>query len=260
MPYNSLPLFKSHFSLGKSILTLEEPPKKPYDYPISIFDLLKQNQLDTLVLVEDNISGLLQASKNADKLKIKLIFGLRLDICEDINQKDESSLMKRAKYVIFAKNIDGYKSLIKIWSLASQEGFYYSPNMDFKTLKSLWNKNLVMSVPFYDSFLHLNTLHSHLHVPDIDAFRPITFFIENNEMPFDDLIEQKVKHYCLSSHYQMIPAQSIFYKSPEDYLAYLTFKCIHNRGHSQKSTLEKPELEHMNSDQFSFDKWFENNI
>ena len=253
--YKVIPLFKSHFSLGKSILTLEKPSGKEDKYPISIFDLLTLNKLPTLVLVEDCVSGLLQASKQADESKIKLIFGLRLDVCDDMNQKDEASLIKRAKYIIFAKNSEGYKTLIKIWSVAAKDGFYYSPNIDFKTLRSLWNNNLVMAVPFYDSFLYLNTFCSHIHVPELDTFGPVVFYTESNELPFDDMLGCRVQEYCASNNHIVLPAQSIFYKKQEDYLAYVAFKCVHNRGTRQKCTLERPELDHMTSDHFNFDKW-----
>jgi len=253
--YKVLPLFKSHFSLGRSILTLEKPTGKENTYPISIFDLLTLNKLSTLVLVEDCISGLLQASKQADETKVKLVFGLRLDVCENMAQKDEASLIRRAKYIIFARDTEGYKTLIKIWSIAAQQGFYYTPNIDFKTLRSLWNEHLNLAVPFYDSFLYLNSFCSHVHVPELDSFKPVIFLTENNGLPFDDMLEQRVKEYCLSNGYDILPAQSIFYKSPDDYLAYVAFRCLHNRGTSQKCTLERPELDHMNSDEFNFDKW-----
>src|SRR5438046_2553386 len=135
-----LPLFKSHYSLGKSILTLEEPlDKKGAPVKNSIFNILKSNKLDTLVLVEDNVSGLLQASKVAAENKINLYFGLRIWVTDDMNEKSEESLKKQAKYIIFVKHNSGYKDIIKIWSAAAQQGFYYEPRIDFKTLKTLWN-------------------------------------------------------------------------------------------------------------------------
>lgn len=256
--YKVVPLFKSHYSLGRSILTLEKPTGKENSYPISIFDLLTLNKLPTLVLVEDCISGLLQASKNAADNKLKLVFGLRLDVCEDMTQKDEPSLLKRAKYIIFAKDSKGYETLVKIWSVAAKDGFYYSPNIDFKTLKLLWNEHMTLAVPFYDSFLYLNTFCSYVHIPNLEPFKPVTFFTESNEIPFDDLLEQKVAQYCLTNNIDVVPAQSIYYKSPDDYLAYVAFRCLHNRGTSHKCTLERPELDHMSSDLFNFDKWFAN--
>jgi DNA polymerase III alpha subunit len=205
--YNILPLFKTHYSLGKSILTLEKPTGKPDVYPITVFDLLIENKLNTLVLVEDNISGLLQASKQCDEKNITLIFGLRIDVNEDISIKDEASLKKRAKYIVFCKNSEGYKTLIKIWSIAARQGFYYTPCMDFKTLKSLWNENLILTVPFYDSFLELNLLNSHVHVPDLDGLGKVMFLTESNDLPFDDLLSSKVNNYCQNRH-NIIKAQS----------------------------------------------------
>lgn len=255
---NVLPLFKSHYSLGRSILTLEKPwdkkGKKP-DYTNSLFDLALDNGLNTLVLVEDNVSGLLQASQYAKDYKLKLVFGLRIYVTESIVNQSEDSLKKRAKYILFARNSAGYKALLKIWSFAAQQGFYYTPCLDFAALKTMWTKDLQLTVPFYDSFLHLNTLNSNQHIPDLSFGKPI-FFTENNDLPFDDVLNTKVEAYCNENKYEKVRAQSIFYKSPEDFLAYVTFRCIHNRGTSQKSTLDKPELNHMGSDTFNFDRWF----
>jgi DNA polymerase III subunit alpha len=253
--YKVLPLFKSHYSLGKSILTLEEPvDKKGKPVENSIFHLLKTNNLDTLVLVEDNVSGLLQASKVADESKIKLVFGVRITVVEDMLEKGEEALKKIAKYIVFVKNPAGYKRLIKIWSSAAKEGFYYEPRIDFKTLQSLWDdKNLMLAIPFYDSFLYLNSYESHIHVPNFNFTKPV-ILSEDNNMPFDDMLAEKVQKFAKDNKLDLIPAQSIFYNEHKDYLAYITFRCIHNR-----TTIEKPELQHMASNEFCFEKWIKVN-
>lgn len=261
--YNILPMFKSHYSLGRSILTLEKPADKKDkkykagQYSSSIFDLLIDNQLDTLVLVEDNMSGLLQVSKQCEDSKIKLVFGLRLDVTENMDQKDDAAMMKRAKYIIMGNKPAAYKKLIKISSLASRQGFYYKPAIDFKHLKDLWDDSLTLIVPFYDSFIYQNTFNSHLHVPDFGFTKPL-FLTEDNDLPFDEPLLNRVNSYA-KGVFDILPAQSIFYKSPDDFDAYVAFRCIHNRGSNQKSTLDKPELEHMGSNQFNFDKWMTRN-
>lgn len=254
MQVKKLPLFKSHYSLGRSILTLDAPKdKKGKAVENSIFHVIGEQKLDTLTLVEDNISGLLDASKQASDNKIKLIFGLRMSITDDISIKDENSSKKEAKYIIFAKNSLGYKDLINIWSLAAQDGFYYHPIIDFKNLKKLWSKNLMLAVPFYDSFLNLNLLEGHMHVPNFGFTKPI-FFLEDNDIPFDEILANKVNEYCEKNGFNTVEAQSVFYKKPEDFSAYLTFRCIHARAGAKKSTCEKPELNHMCSNQFNFQK------
>jgi DNA polymerase III alpha subunit len=252
----TLPLFKSHYSLGKSILTVEEPStKKGEPVENSIFHILKSNNLSSLTLVEDSITGLLQTSKVAADNKIKLNFGLRMTLLDNMEDKSEESLKEESKYIIFVKNNEGYKDLIKIWSKAATDGFYYIPRLSFKALKELWNnKNLKLAIPFYDSFLHLNSLEFYNHVPDFSFVDNVTFFKEENGIPFDFIIREKVDNFCDMNNYPTLETQSIFYKDKKDFIAYLAFRALNNR-----STLECPRLNHLCSDTFNFERWFKNN-
>ena len=101
----TLPIFKSHFSIGKSILTLNEPKDSSGDSSDSVFDIAEQNNLDKVVLVEDSFMGFLQARKVCSILSKQLIFGIRLDCCEDINKLDDKSESKcNHKIILFPKN------------------------------------------------------------------------------------------------------------------------------------------------------------
>ena len=249
----SLPLFKSHYSLGKSILTLDKPAKTIEYDPVSILDLALYAKLKQVTLIEDNMTSFLEASKQCQDAKLNLVFGLRLFFTKTIVGQDEASLKNRARYVIFAKNNEGYKALIKIWTVAATDGFYYNPCMDFDNLKKLWNDNLILAVPFYDSFLHLNSLEGHFHVPEFDVIKP-TFFLENNDLPFDPYLRQKVQSYCSENGFTTVEASTIYYKTRLDFIAYLTFRCI-----SERTSIEKPEFNHMGSDSFNFDRWLRDN-
>jgi len=244
-----LPLFKTHYSLGKSILNLSLTDNQP-DESDSVFSILKENKLKELILVEDCMTGFLEAYNNSDELGVKLIFGLRITACLDMKDKSGESLKTNSKIIIFTKNNDGYKKLIKIFSLAAREGFYYEPRIDYKNLKKTWDESkLMMVVPFYDSYIFKNTLENNVCVPEFDFTDP-TYFLEDNDLPFDDLIKLKVIN--ISDKIQR--AQSVYYKNKEDFKAYLTFKCINKR-----STLDKPELQHMTSDEFCVEGWKEKN-
>ena len=111
----------------------------------------------------------------------------------------------------------------------------------------------MLTVPFYDSFLHLNNLESHKHIPDFTFTKPI-FFKETNDIPFDDILLEKVEDYCAKNNFETLDTQSVYYNKPEDFPAYLTFRCIHARGSAKKSTCERPELSHLCSDTFNFEK------
>lgn len=250
---NILPLFKTHYSISRSILTAEKASDNVEEYPLSIFTIARKHNLKEICVVDDSMSGILEISTNSELEKIKLIFGLRISISENISIKDNYVKNKLAKYVIFCKNVNGYKNLIKISSFASVEGFNNQPIIDFVNLKRLWNdENLILAVPFYDSFLHLNSLEGHIHVPDFSFTKPI-FLLEDNDLPFDFIIENKVMVYCKDNGFNTLKAQSVYYYSPEDYEAFVTFKCIGNKGsYGKKATCEKPELNHCCSDKFNF--------
>ena len=247
-----LPIFQSQYSLGKSILTLNKQGESPSTGPDSIIDICIENDIQDLFLVDNSMSGFLQAYVNSAEANLKLIFGLKILAGTDKEDKTESSLKKFSKLIIFAKNEEGYKRLIKIYSDASVNGFYYTPRTDYKFLKSAWNNDdLRLCVPFYDSFIFKNVLENYTCVPELDFADP-TFFIEDNGLPFDEIIKNKVIEYAEEKE-ELVRTQSIYYKNKKDFMAYLTFRCINNR-----SSLEKPNLDHMCSNNFCLENWREN--
>ena len=66
-----IPLFKSHYSIGRSILTIEDEDQVE-NYPDSILSILKDNKIKDLYLVEDNMSSFLEAYTNTKKNNINL--------------------------------------------------------------------------------------------------------------------------------------------------------------------------------------------
>jgi DNA polymerase-3 subunit alpha len=241
-----IPLFKSHYSLGRSILTLEDKDKMD-DYPDSIIQICKQNKMKELYLVEDNMSSFLEAYSNCRKNNIKLNYGLRISVTESMSDKSEESKTKSSKIILFFKNKEGYQRLTKLYSIASKEGFYYEPRLDYETISKNWTDDLILCIPFYDSFIFNNTLKNSLCIPQFDFTKPI-FFIEDNDLPFDSLVKQRALSFAEKNDLKIYKAQSIFYNSREDFKAYLTFRCINNR-----SILNKPNLDHMSSNEFCFE-------
>ena len=247
------PLFKSHYSLGKSILTLEKPDEVMVNGPDSIISLCRDNDLKELFLIEDNMSSFLQAYSNCKEARTKLIFGLRVSICPDLNAKDESSISRTSKIILLAKNKKGYKALIKIFTKACREGFYYVPRIDYKFLKESFNeKELIIAVPYYDSHLHLNSLENKSCVADFSFCDPY-YFKENNDLPFNFIIDKAIES-CAKPE-RVLNVKSIYYNRKKDFKSYLTFRCITARAFAKNSSLDKPNLDHMSSNEFSFESW-----
>jgi len=244
-----LPLFKSHYSLGRSILTLEPRDRGVVNGPDSIIDICLDHEIKDFYLVEDNMGSFLQAYNSTKDEDLSFRFGLKINVTQDRNEKNEEALKKSSKYIIFAKNVDGYKKLIKIYSDAASDGFYYVPRTDFKVLREVWDdKSLTLAVPFYDSFIFKNTLESGQCIPEFDFTSP-TFLIEENELFFDSIIRKRIETFC-KDKYETQEAKSIYYKEKDDFMAYLTLRCMNNR-----STWNKPNIDHLTSDEFSFESW-----
>ena len=248
-----LPLFKSHYSIGKSILTLDDPSTHKEGGSDSVFSIALENNLKEVVLVEDSLTGFLQAKKNADKLNIKLIFGLRINMREDASIDPKNEKMSSAhKIIIFSKNSEGCKILNNIYSEAFTKNYNC---VDEKILKKHWNKdNLLLAIPFYDSFIYNNLMKFSNCTPSFKLCDPI-FFIEDNSLPFDNFLATKVKEYAQSKKYKTEATKSIYYKDKKDVSAFQTYRCITSRSFGGLKTLSKPNLDHFGSDEFCFQSW-----
>lgn len=241
-----IPLFKSHYSLGRSILTLEDKSQRD-EYPDSIIQIAKENKLSEIFLVEDNMSSFLEAYTNTKNNNIKLNYGLRVSVTENINDKTDESRLKNSKFVLFFKNKRGYELLTKLFSIAAKDGFYYEPRLDYSTIEKNWTEDLILAIPFYDSFIFNNTLKNTICVPQLNFTKPIAF-IEDNDLPFDLIVKEKMLSFAQKNDLEVFNGKSIYYNSKKDFKTYLTFRCINNR-----SILNKPELDHMTSNEFCFE-------
>jgi len=242
-------LFKSHYSIGKSILTLDHPDKTKEGGPKSIFSV-SQN-LDKIVLVEDSLIGFLQAQKVAGDLNKQLIFGLRLSC----SHEEDASSECIHKIIVFAKTDRGCKLLNQIYSNAfcNNNGVVF-----LKNLEDIWSaEDLELAIPFYDSFIFMNTMFFCNCIPDFSFCLP-TFFIEDNYLPFDSRIKEKVINYCENFNYSHTNTKSIYYDKKEDFSAYQTYRCICAKKNGKQRTLSVPNFDHLASSEFCYESYLEN--
>ena len=250
-----LPLFKSHYSIGRSILTLFPRGSSDGVGPDSIIDICADSGLKELYLVDDSMTGFMEAYHNASEVNIDLRFGLRVNICEDISKKDKDYARSESKCILFCKNKSGYERLLKISSVASTDGFYYMPRIDYESLHKYWSDyDLMFTVPFYDSFIHKNKFNMGNIIPDFSQIKP-KFLLEDNDLPFDSALRKHVLGYC-EDKYETQEVKSIYYKDKKDFPAYMTFRCISDSAPGRaKRTLSKPNFDHMCSNEFCFESW-----
>jgi DNA polymerase III alpha subunit len=236
-----IPIFTSHHSFGKSILTLELPSKCNPNGPRSIFSILEDHEQQELFLLENSMTGFPQAVNNAEEQGVHLIYGIQL-IFEGGH-----------KINVFARNSKGCRLLNKIYSQTFSKE---SCACDEKILKDNWSeKDLLLVIPFYDSFIHQNLTTFEACTPNLLPFNPI-FFLQDNGLPFDSLVRRTAEKYTSDNGLKTQEVKSILYEKKEDIEALQTYKCICSRKFG-KSSLSKPNLDHFGSNEFCFESFRE---
>jgi|TARA_R110000851_G_scaffold235866_1_gene388469 DNA polymerase III alpha subunit len=242
------PLFKTCYSIGKSVLTLADPNKVEEGGADSAIAIAKEADLKRVTFVEDNFHGFLEARKRTKDIGASFVFGLRLKI-KTTHEEKESHMV-----VIFAKNDEGCKRLYKIYTSAFCD---YEQCLTLENLREFWdNKDLKMVIPFYDSFIYYNNFTFSKFIPNLLGF-DLTFFLEDNGVSYDKLLEAKVKE--SADHYsaKTKKVKTIYYKNKLDFKSYQAFKIICGRMTGRRRTLDSPGLDHCCSDRFSFEAWNE---
>jgi len=106
-----------------------------------LFDRVKELGQDAVAITEHgNMGAVIKKYQLAKKAGVKLIFGFEAYICDDIRVKNKDE--KNYHLVLLAKDLEGYRNLVKLVSIANSDGFYYRPRIDKETLKK-YSKGLI---------------------------------------------------------------------------------------------------------------------
>jgi len=248
-----IPLFKSHYSIGKSILTLDAPEKVKKGGADSIIDIALDAGLKQIVLIEDTMHGFLEAKKRCSENDLQLIFGFRTNMCQEYEV--ESDRVPSHKIIIFAKNDSGVKKLYKIYSYIHCD---QQNKITEKDLKRFWvKKDLTMAIPFYDSFVYENNFKYQANfMHNLTYYDPL-FFIEENGLPVDALLKEAVEGFALVNNFKTQKTKSVYYRNREDLPAFQTYKMITSRSFNRKASIHSPNLNGCGSEEFCMESWLE---
>ncbi len=247
-------LFTSNFSIGQSILTLEDPSKVTPDGSDSILQIAQELGLETIVAVESTMISFKKFHEATKALNIQLIYGVKFSAAN--NRFDESTLRETShhKVIVFAKNDAGCKELTKLYSEAhiKSGGF-----VDYGLLEGFFAEgNLQLAFPFYSSFIHKNNFYGKQCLPEFDFTTP-WIFVGDHGLPFDELLRRKTFAYAEQHGIVPVETHSIYYKNREDVTAYTVFRILTDRKQGKPQTLDNPNLEQHGSDNFSVEGYLE---
>ncbi len=111
-----------------------------------LIDKVKSLGMEAIAITDHgNMFGVKEFHNNATKKGIKPIIGCEIYVAkrsiEDVNGKEDRS---GDHLILLAKNLTGYKNLIKLISIAWIKGFYYKPRID-KELLAKYSEGLIAS-------------------------------------------------------------------------------------------------------------------
>jgi DNA polymerase III subunit alpha len=111
-----------------------------------LIDRVKELGMDAIAITDHgNMFGVKEFHNYATKKGIKPLIGCEIYVAkrslEDVNGKEDRS---GDHLILLAKNLKGYKNLIKLVSTAWIKGFYYKPRIDKELLK-IYSEGLIAS-------------------------------------------------------------------------------------------------------------------
>jgi DNA polymerase III subunit alpha len=106
-----------------------------------LFDRVKEMGQDAVAITDHgNMGAVIKKYELAKKAGVKLIFGFEPYICNDIKEKNKDD--RNYHLILLAKDLEGYKNLVRLVSIANGEGFYYRARLDKETLRK-YSKGLI---------------------------------------------------------------------------------------------------------------------
>ena len=116
----------SHYSLLDGLSKVEDMVR-----------IAKEHDMPAMAITDHgNMYGAIEFYKECKKAGIKPIIGCEVYVAErKLTDKEPGIDNKRYHLILLAKNLKGYKNLMRIVSIANLEGYYYKPRVDEEMLK-----------------------------------------------------------------------------------------------------------------------------
>ena len=167
-----IPLFKSTFSIGRSLLRVED-----------LVDIAQSGDVKKMILVEDNFYGFRVINQAFLHAEIPMVYGVRLPVVQS-NLSEKPS-----KLIFFPKNNKGVGVVRNLYTKCyTSEG----ECLHLSDIEKGQLDEVSIGVPFYDSYIFNNIFNfglCDLSLDDFDHF----YMEENNKHPFDFQISSALK-------------------------------------------------------------------
>ncbi|MEC3791540.1 DNA polymerase III subunit alpha, partial [Clostridioides difficile] len=197
--------------------------------------------------------GVIDFYKTAIKEGIKPIIGCEVyTAARGLRDKDPNYDKYQGHLVLLAKNMEGYKNLIKIVSISYVEGFYYKPRVDMEELKK-HNKGIIalsacLAGDVARALMNRNYEKAKQFALDYrDIFGEENFFLEiqDHNLPEQKEVNSGLVKLSKETGIPLVATNDVHYVNKEDSKIHDVLMCI-----QMGKTLNDPNRMRFGSDEF----------
>lgn len=196
-----------------------------------------------------NMYGVIDFYKECKKKEIKPIVGVDFYVAVRSRHDKESRIdNKRTRLVLLAKDLIGYKNLLKLVTESNLDGFYYKPRID-KELIEKYHEGLVCIVPSFSGDLAIAIKGDNKERAKelADFYKKVygaDFYLELTHHPEVQGHEENMKKivdFAKAENIPLVAAHDVYYLEKEDKLARNTVVAIQNEF-SEKSLEDEADF------------------
>ncbi len=202
-----------------------------------VSDLVKRTKalgMDSLAITDHGcMFGVVEFFNECRKEGVKPILGMEAYIAPG-DRRDRSGAPGETSYhlLLLAKDLDGYKNLIKLSSMAYREGFYYKPRIDKEILRE-YSKGLIgtsacLGGEVASAFLKRDMKHARAAAETyLDIFGPDRFYIEvQKHVKEQDQVNPELADLAKKLGAGLVATNDVHFLNKDDHFAHDVLCCI----------------------------------